>query len=269
MIGRMDTELLADGQVRVDDDGHVLTVTLARPEARNAQTPATWAALAEVGRSLPAHTRAVVLRGEGPTFSAGLDRRMFTAAGVDGEASFVELVAAGDAEIVERVGVYQEAFTWWRSCDAITVAAVHGHAVGAGFQLALACDLLVADDTALFCMKEPALGLVPDLAGTAPLVAAVGYPRALEICASSREVGADEALRIGLAVRVVPAGGLDAAVAEVLAPMLAAPAGAITATKHLLRGAQHRHPVEQRLEERLAQVARLRELAALLAPPQA
>ncbi len=90
-----------------------------------------------------------------------------------------------DAEIA----FYQKAFSWWRECDAITVAAVQGHAVGAGFQLALGCDLRVVADDVAFAMKETSLGLVPDLAGTWPLVEAVGYARALEICVSGRSVG--------------------------------------------------------------------------------
>ena len=114
--------------------------------------------------------------------------------------ALASLAALPAAEVDAVIAEYQRAFTWWRECDAITVAAVQGHAVGAGFQLALACDLIVVDPTAQFCMKEPQLGLVPDLAGTSPLVAAVGYPRALEICASGRWVSAEEALVLGIAV---------------------------------------------------------------------
>ena len=248
--------------VRTDLDGAVLTVTLTRSEARNAQTPSLWKALADIGRTLAPDVRAVVLRGEGPTFSAGLDRRMFTPEGIAGETSLMSLIQGSDDQVLTTIAQYQEAFIWWRACDAITVAAVQGHAVGAGFQLALACDLIVADSSARFCMKEATWGLVPDLAGTAPLVEAVGYSRALEICTSAREVSAEEALRIGLVVAV--SDDLDATVAQILEPILANPAGAVTATKHLLRGAQHRHPVEQRQHEREIQLARLRELSRAL-----
>ena len=257
----MKSELLEAGGVRVTHEGPIVTVTLARPEVRNAQTPSMWAALVEVGRWLPPSARAVVLRGDGPSFSAGLDRRMFTPDGISGEQSLVALTASGDDEILRTITEYQDAFTWWRSCDAITVAAVQGHAIGAGFQLALACDLIVADASALFSMRETSLGLVPDLAGTAPLVEMVGYARALEMCASGRMVGAEEALRLGLVVGACDTGGLDEAVSALLAPMLAAPAGALTATKHLLRAAQHRHPSDQRVAEREAQLARLRDIA--------
>ncbi len=259
----MDASLLAAGNVKVDVDGAVMTVTLDRAEARNAQTPKTWEALVHVGHELPADVRVVVLRGAGSTFSAGLDRRMFTPEGIPGEPSLLSLATASDSEVDAQISAYQDAFTWWRASDAITIAAVQGHAIGAGFQLALGCDLIVADETALFSMKEPSFGLVPDLAGTAPLVEAVGYSRALEICASTRSVGAHEALRIGLVVAVAPVGGLDTAVSALIAPILANPADSVTATKHLLRGAQHRHPVDQRAAERDAQRERLHALAAL------
>ncbi|MEI6374178.1 MAG: enoyl-CoA hydratase/isomerase family protein [Actinomycetes bacterium] len=259
----MDASLLAAGNVRVEVDGAVMTVTLDRAEARNAQTPATWAALVHVGRELTPDVRVVILRGAGPTFSAGLDRRMFTPDGIPGEPSLLSLAAASDDEIDAQISAYQDAFTWWRASDAITIAAVQGHAIGAGFQLALGCDLIVADETALFSMKEPSFGLVPDLAGTAPLVEAVGYSRALEICTSSRSVGAEEALRIGLVVAVAAAGEINGVLASLIAPIVANPAGSVTATKHLLRGAAHRHPVDQRAAERDAQRDRLRELAAL------
>ena len=84
---------------------------------------------------------------------------------------------------------------------------MQGHAIGAGFQLALACDLRVVAEDVSFAMRETSLGLVPDLAGTEPLVACVGYARALEICATGRAVRADEAVRLGLAQVAVPGGG--------------------------------------------------------------
>ncbi len=98
---------------------------------------------------------------------------------------------------------------------------MHGHAIGGGFQLALACDIRVAADDARFCMKEPALGLVPDLTGTKPLVEIVGIGRALELCLTARTVLADEAARLGIAEIVVPRDGLDGAVRDLVASLLA------------------------------------------------
>jgi enoyl-CoA hydratase/carnithine racemase len=204
--------------------------------------------------------RVVVLRGEGASFSAGLDRAMFTT-GVDGEPGLAGLAAYGDAALDAAIAGFQEAFTWWRDPRVVSIAAVQGHAVGAGFQLALACDLRVVADDAQLAMREPSLGLVPDLAGTKPLVDAVGYSRALEICATGRWVDAAEAVRIGLASVVVRREELDQAARDLAAALLSAPAGAVRATKALLLGAAARTHFEQQAAERAAQAGRLRELA--------
>jgi enoyl-CoA hydratase/carnithine racemase len=218
--------------------------------------------LAEIGQELlTSGTRVVVLRADGPSFSAGLDRAMLTAQGAPGEPTFVALAALDPALLDGAIATFQEAFTWWRDERIVSIAAVHGHAVGAGFQLALACDLRVLADDARLSMREPSLGLVPDLGGTQPLVELVGYPRALEICATGREVSAAEAARIGLAELVVHPADLDGAVADLCAAVLAAPVDAVRETKALLRAAGSRGYDEQRAAERAAQGRRLRALA--------
>ncbi|MGH3425353.1 MAG: enoyl-CoA hydratase/isomerase family protein, partial [Nocardioidaceae bacterium] len=240
--------------------GPVLTVSLNRPEVRNAQTPAMWRALAAVGRAVEPDVRVVVVRGNGDSFSAGLDRAMLSPEGIEGETSFPELAALDDASFDAAVAEFQEAFAWLRDPRFVSVVAVQGHAVGAGFQLALACDLRVVTTDARFCMRETALGLVPDLGGTKPLVDAVGYGRALEICATSRWVAAPEAAELGLATIVVERGDLDAAVGD-LADALTAPThDSVTAVKALLQGADARTYEEQRAAERVAQADRMRVL---------
>ncbi|HEX2174314.1 MAG TPA: enoyl-CoA hydratase/isomerase family protein [Nocardioidaceae bacterium] len=258
------TEQLTDTGIRLEVDGAVATVVLDRPDKRNAQTPAMWEALAEVGDSLDAGVRVVVLRGEGASFSAGLDRRMFTPEGVPGQGSLFGLTELDDEALAATIEHYQRAFTWWRRPEVVTVAAVQGHALGAGFQLALACDLRVLAEDAQLAMLEPSLGLVPDLGGTKPLVDLVGYGRALEICATGRTVGAAEAAEIGLATIVVPADELTGAVRDLTDALAAAPHGAVTGTKRLLQGAVARDYDAQRAAERGEQVSRLRELAAAM-----
>ncbi|MFR9795001.1 enoyl-CoA hydratase/isomerase family protein [Streptomyces sp. MS06] len=255
--------LLDQDGVRLTVDDAVATVTLTAPAKRNAQSPAMWRTLTEAGRLLPGSVRVVVLRGEGKSFSAGLDRQMFTPEGIAGEQSFVELARSGDAELDAAIASFQEAFTWWRQNDIVSVAAVQGHAIGAGFQLALACDLRVVADDVQFAMRETSLGLVPDLTGTHPLVGLVGYARALEICATGRFVLAEEAVSSGLANLAVPAGELDSAVQDLVAALLAAPHAAVTETKALLRGARDRDYDSQRAAERQAQARRLRDLAGI------
>lgn len=249
--------------VRLTVDEAIATVTLTNAARRNAQSPALWRALTDVGRTLPGSVRVVLLRAEGKSFSAGLDRAAFTPEGIEGEPSFLDMARGSDAELDAMIATYQSAFTWWRRPDIVSVAAVQGHAIGAGFQLALACDLRVASSDAQFAMRETSLGLVPDLAGTSPLVRLVGYARALEICATGRFVHADEAVRIGLANLVVPGDQLDAAARDLADALLSAPRDALIETKALLAGAAERTYDEQRAAERAAQSRRLRDLAGL------
>jgi len=248
--------------VRVERSGPVATVVLDRPDRLNAQTPHTWAALREAGRSLPGDVRVVVVRGEGRAFSAGLDRAAFARGGIPGAPGLVEIAGMPDADADATIRGFQEGFGWLRRPDLVSVAAVQGHAIGAGFQLALACDLRVLADDAQLSMAETGLGLVPDLGGTAPLVETVGYARALELCVTGRRVGADEVLRLGLATLVVPRAELAAATGDLVAALLAAPRDAVVETKALLLGAVGRSREAQEAAERAAQLRRLRDLAA-------
>jgi enoyl-CoA hydratase/carnithine racemase len=209
-----------------------------------------WRGLAAVRHCLPEGTRVVVVRGDGPSFSAGIDLRLFTVAGVPGEEGIPSPAAAG---FEDWIATCQAGFTWLHDPDIVTVAAVHGHAIGAGFQLALACDLRVLAGDAQLCMKEAALGLVPDLAGTKPLVDLVGLPRALELCLTARTVRAEEAARIGLAELVVPAGDLDAAVSDLVSALLSTEPAVARSVKGLLAGAPGRTLAEQAAAERRTQ----------------
>lgn len=250
------TEVTAVAGVRVAQDGPVATITLCRPESLNAQTPSTWLALRDAGRDLPGDVRVVVVRGEGRAFSAGLD---LAAA----QAVLPELAALEPSDAQARIAQFQEGFSWLRRPDLVSVAAVQGHAIGAGFQLALACDLRVlADDTQL-SMAEIRHGLVPDLTGTRRLAELVGPSRALEICLTGRRIGAVEADRLGLATLVVPAAQLDDAVQDLTAAILAGDRDAVVEIKALLSGALSRTPAEQEARERAAQVRRIRDLAGL------
>ncbi|MGY2703434.1 enoyl-CoA hydratase/isomerase family protein [Nocardioides sp. HB32] len=260
----MDDTTLEQAGLRYDVTGPVATITLHRPDVRNAQTPTMWRALAELGASIPDEVRVVVVRGEGHSFSAGLDRAMLDPTSSGDQESVADLLGLSDEEVSATIDAYQQGFTFLRDPRFVSIAAVQGYAIGAGFQLALSCDLRVLADDAQLCMKESALGLVPDLTGTKPLVESVGYARALEICATARMVGAAEAVDIGLALAAVPAGELDATVADLVGAMTAPLAGAVTETKALLQGASERSLEEQRRLEREAQTRRFRELAALM-----
>jgi enoyl-CoA hydratase/carnithine racemase len=205
--------------------------------------------------------RVVVLRGAGRAFSAGLDRAMFTAEGVAGAPGVLALAGAPAEQATAQIAAWQRAFDWRSRPAVVSVAAVHGHAIGAGFQLALGADIRIVADDAQFTMAEPTLGLVPDLGGTKRLVDLVGYSRAAEICLTGRRVGAAEAFAIGLASKLVPLDALDAAVEQTVAALLAVNRDAAAETKALLLAAATRTQPEQEAAERDAQYRRLRALS--------
>lgn len=244
----------SDSGVRLESDGPVATVTLCRPDVLNAQTPDMWRTLRNFSRELTGDVRVVLVKGEGRAFSAGLDRAVLT--GTD----FTDLAALPDDEAADRIAFFQEAFTWLRRPDLITIAAVQGHAIGAGFQLALNCDLRILADDAKLTMAEVTLGLVPDLGGTKRLVELVGYARALELCITGRRVAAPEAVALGLANLVVAPGDLESAGRDLVGAVLASSRDAVVEIKGLLGGAADRSYADADRAEREAQVRRLKDL---------
>lgn len=265
LTGQLDPALLERGGIRVLGGDRTLHIALDRPDKRNAQTPGTWEALAHIGEIVLADDEGldtVVLTGAGASFSAGLDRRMFTPGGIPGEMNLMELAQEDDTQLDAFIHRAQDAFTWWREAAPVTIAAVQGHAIGAGFQLALACDLIVATPDAQFAMRETSYGLVPDLGGTWPLVQVVGYPVALELCATGRFMTAQEAYERGLVIHVTE--DLESAVGALRQSLHSTPPGAVRALKPLLAAAQTSSRREQCESERRAQAHRLRSLLALL-----
>ena len=187
----------AGGPVRVNVEDGVATVTLDRPEARNAISTELAAALAAVFEPLATDraVRAVVLTGAGDrAFCAGADLR--ERAGFDDHRWFVQRE------------VFRRAFGAVRRCPLPTVAAVFGFALGGGCELALACDLVVAADDATLGLPEVQLGLVPAGGGTQLLVRRVGRAVAKDLVLTGRRVDAGEARQLGLVDRVVPRAGL-------------------------------------------------------------
>jgi enoyl-CoA hydratase/carnithine racemase len=179
--------------VRVEVAGRVATVTLDRPEALNAISTELALDLAAVLEPLGVDpgVGAVVLTGAGErAFCVGADLKQ--RAGFDDHGWFVQREA------------FRRGFAAVRRCPLPTVAAVSGFALGGGTELALACDLVVAAEDATFGLPEVRLGLVPAGGGTQLLVRRVGRSVARDLVLTGRRVGAGEALRLGLADRVVP-----------------------------------------------------------------
>ncbi len=195
--------------LRYEKRGPVAIVTLDRPHALNAYSMAMRDDLDAVfgAADQDPEVRALVLRGRGRAFSTGGDLTEFGTA---------------PSPLVARATRWRRD-VWGRLLElrAVTVAAVHGYAVGGGLEMALLCDLCVAADDARFAFPETALGMIPGVAGTQTTARHVGLARALELVLVGRWVDARAALAAGLVARVVPAVRLEST-AVALARRLAA-----------------------------------------------
>ncbi|HIW64509.1 MAG TPA: enoyl-CoA hydratase/isomerase family protein [Candidatus Stackebrandtia excrementipullorum] len=239
--------------VHLNVDGPVARVTLNRPDALNAQTPAMWQRLRDIGRELTGEVRCVIVSGAGASFSAGLDLAVLSGSLPN------ELAGVDENEADARLWSFQEAFDWLRRPDLVTIAAVRGHAIGAGLQLALACDFRVLADDARLRVGEPGLGLVPDLGGTKRLVSLVGYSRSMELCLTGRTVSGEEAKVLGLATVTVPARDVADTAEDLALAVLSVPRDAAVETKSLLLQAGVNDDSMQLAAERAAQLRLIRQ----------
>jgi len=207
--------------VRVERQGHVLAIRLARPDRRNAITVDMYAALADAigGASSDGDTRLITITGEGQDFAAGNDLADFLQAVPRDEEIPVWRLLRGLAE-----------------CEVPIVAAVHGNCVGIGTTMLLHCDLVIADDSARFSMPFVDLGLVPEAASSLLFPQLAGRGRAARYLLLAEPFGADEAQEIGLVSHRAAIGELGAKLEELVAALLAKPPEALRLTHQLLRG---------------------------------
>lgn len=213
-------------KVRYDVSGSVATITIARPEVRNAMDMDVFAGLAEAGARAGADraVRAVVVTGDGANFSSGIDTTVFTS-GSNGSPSSID------------IGSLQDAFTIFESIQQPTIAAIAGPTFGAGLQLAIACDFRVAAPDTELSVMEVRWGILPDLGGTQRLPRLIGLGRAKELAMTARRVGSEEALQIGLVNKLVPAGAHLQSASEWARELAAGPPLALAAIKRLMNGA--------------------------------
>jgi 2-(1,2-epoxy-1,2-dihydrophenyl)acetyl-CoA isomerase len=203
----------------------VARVTLERPEAMNAINRDLARDLMDAALRCdedPA-VRAVVLSGSGRMFCAGGDLRSFADKGDDLPHHLKEVTTYLHAAVSR-----------FARMDAPVIAAVHGAAAGAGFSLALACDLVLADETARFTLGYSKVGLTPDGSSTYFLPRLIGLGRAMELALTGRVLSAPEAQEWGIATRVVPEGTHLSEAADLAAELAKGPTGALGASKRLL-----------------------------------
>lgn len=210
------------GHVQVERSDGVVTVTITNPSRKNAVPASTWPELEAAFREVAARRddRCLVVTGAGDDFCSGADVGPGGAAGTDHPVRAMRSVSAA---IEALHGVPQPA-----------IARVAGVCVGAGLNIALACDLVVASDDARFSEIFARRGLSIDAGGSWVLPRIVGLQKAKELALLADILTAPEAERIGLVTRVVPRADLDATVAGLAARLAAGPPLALAATKRLL-----------------------------------
>jgi enoyl-CoA hydratase/carnithine racemase len=205
------------GPVLVTVDGPVATITFNRPEKLNAadlaQSHALEAAVAEVGRERDVHV--VLLRGAGRSFGSGIDR---------------DMVAAGVPR--DFMPSHERAYAALEDMDKLVIAVVHGHALGAGLLVALACDLRICSTDATLGLLAARYGLFPAL-GTFRLPRLIGLGPARRLILSGETVDPAEAYRLGLVDHLVPAERFAEGVDELVARYVALSPDAVAAIKYL------------------------------------
>lgn len=210
-------------RIRVESDGAVARITLARPEQKNALDRDTAAELLQAFTSAAQHTgtRAVLLTADGPDFCAGADLKAL--------ARLVDAPAEAQYEDAELLG---RVFLAIREMPKPVVAAVRGRALAGGAGLASACDIVLAHERAQFGYPEVRVGFVPAMVMTM-LRRSVGEKHAYDLVATGRRVGAAEAERMGLVSRVVADAEFDAAVSQLVTQLAETSASAEQLTKTL------------------------------------
>ncbi len=189
------------GTIRYEARQGLATISLDRAEKRNALNLEAFSELARTVERAVAdeEVRGILVRANGPSFCAGIDLE-----------ALAGLAGAASERFEGFVAIAQGPYRAIAGAPKPVVAAVKGHAVGAGFQLVLACDVRVVAKDATFGLLEARYGLIPDLGGLWHLTREVGPARAKELAWSARTMDAAEADRLGLVARVVPPEDVDA-----------------------------------------------------------
>lgn len=215
-----------DTPVLLRRKGAVAYLTLNRPDAANSIDAPLARAFLEAVETLDGDrsVRVLVLEGAGRMFCAGGDLTSFAREG-EGAAAYVEGLIGDLHAGLERLG----------SFHAPVIAAVHGAAAGAGLGLAMAADIVIADDSSRFVMAYTRAGLTPDGGTSWLLPRLVGLRRALELTLLNRTLDAAQALDLGLVTEVVPAAKLAERVDELAAQLAAGPTTAYAAARRLIR----------------------------------
>ena len=232
--------------VEIEDRGAVRHIVLNRPEKRNAFNGDLIQAAGRAFEDAAGDdsVRVVVLRGNGPMFSSGMD--------------------LGSLQDVSRSPESLREFrtpilNWWNLLEEMpkpTIAQIHGACIGGAMELALAADMRVMAEDAVAAILEVKIGLIPDVGGCSRLPAVVGVGRAKELIMTGRFLGAEEALQIGFANRIAPAAELDDVTQKLCEELLAAAPMAVSLAKSIIDSAA-KPALEETLEREVEAQERL------------
>jgi enoyl-CoA hydratase/carnithine racemase len=220
-------------------DGHVGWLRLNRPEKLNSFTIEMWRELRSFGLEMrdDAELRALVVIGNGRAFSSGIDTSVFTGGGADSIEGGDDVGTRHADPTVDGILRTQEAYSWLAEARYPTIAAVRGYALGAGLQIALACDLRVFARGAQAGLLEHKYGILPDLGGTQRLPRVVGPGKAKELIWTAARIDAEEAHRIGLCERLVDEPDLEKEVDALARAIAAQPPLAVQGAKRAVDAA--------------------------------
>lgn len=210
--------------VEIEDRGAVRHIVLNRPEKRNAFNGELIQATGQAFEDAAADddVRVVVVRGNGPMFSSGMDL-----------GSLQDLSKSPDSLREFRKPIVD----WWNLLEEMpkpTIAQIHGACIGGAMELALAADMRVMATDAVAAILEVKVGLIPDVGGCSRLPAVVGLGRAKELIMTGRFLGAEEALSIGFANRIAPPAELDATTEALAGELLSAAPMAVALAKSVI-----------------------------------
>lgn len=203
MLRGRETASMSD-RVTITIDAGIADVKMNRPDKRNALDPAMFTALAEAGERLKTEpgVRVVVLSGEGKSFCAGLDMASMQAIAGNGDSADGSSGNAGDMAEGRITHLGQQVCWVWQEVPVPVIAAVHGHALGGGIQIALGADIRIVHPDTKMSVREIYWGLVPDMTGTFQLGKLVRPDIAKELTFTARVFPGSEAFDLGLATRL-------------------------------------------------------------------
>jgi enoyl-CoA hydratase/carnithine racemase len=225
--------------LRLERDEHIGWLHLNRPDKLNSFTIEMWRELRELGEELvdDADLRALVVIGEGRAFSSGIDTSVFSGGGTDALGDDNRRGNRHEDPTVDSIMATQDSFTWLAEAPFATIAAVRGYALGAGLQLALACDIRIVARGTQMGLLEFKYGILPDLGGTQRLPRLVGSGKAKELIFTAQRIDADEAFRIGIAEQLVDDNELDKTAGALAAAIATQPPLALRGAKRAINAA--------------------------------